>query len=277
MKMKIKYLCMLSALLLLNVSCAKQNNDSVNAPTGSSTAPTEADTPPETTTPTTTTTTTKTTTVTTTAITATTETTAVTTTFPIKKTTPAVTTATPKTTAPPETTAPPPETEAPTEAISLVGLWEYNDYAGNRMEFRNDGSMIAWQDYSSVISFSDGNLIMSNSTTPIEVSGTIATATEGDNLVLSMTAEAGANMDSLQGKFSLNDCMIAETLGNVGRMLWIDGDHVYFGVASSYSVNGNRLTLGSGSQAYDNAIELDGSTLTITTGDGSEDVLIKLQ
>lgn len=145
------------------------------------------------------------------------------------------------------------------------------------MEFRNDGSMVFWQDYSRVISISDGNLIMSNSVLPIEVNGTVVTATEDDNLVLSMTAEAGANMDSLQGKFSLNDCMVADNLGGAGKMIWVNGNELYFGVYSSYSINGDTLTIGKGAEAYDNTISLDGATLTITTGDGSEDILIKKQ
>ena len=279
MNMKIKFLCMLSALLLLSVSCAKETEDSSNIQTDSlpdsSIVPEEMTIEPEETT----TTMTTTTAVTTTAVTVTTaitETTATETTFPFRKTTP-VTTKT--TTAVPKTTTAIPETEPQTESpsISLSGIWEYNDYAGNRLEFRKDGSMVFWQDYSSVIQITDGNLIMSGSTTPIETNGTIATAMEGDNLVLSMTAEAGSNMSTLQGKYSLNDCMVADTLGGAGKMIWIDGDSVYFGVYSSYSVNGNTLTIGTGAQAYNNTIESDGATLTMITEDGSEDTLVKIQ
>ena len=273
--MKIKYLCMLSALLLLNVSCAKKTQDSSNIPMDSlpdsSAIPIETPTAPETTTVTTT----PTKTTTTVTSTATIETTAPTivTTSPTKKTDSVKTTAVPKTTTAPQ---PVPETEA-VETISLSGIWEYQDYVGNRLEFRNDGSMVFWQDYSSVISIANGNLIMSGNTIPIETNGTVATSMEGDNLILSMTAESGTSMSSLQGKFTLNDCMVADTLGGAGKMIWVDGDSVYFGVYSSYSINGDTLTIGKGAEAYDNTISLDGSTLTIITGDGSEDKLVKRQ
>ena len=273
--MKIKYLCMLSALLLLNVSCAKKTQDSSNVPMDSlpdsSAIPIETPTAPETTKVTTTPT--KTTTTVTTTATIETTAPAIVTTSPTKKTDSVKTTAVPKTTTAPQSD---PETEA-VETISLSGIWEYQDYAGNRLEFRNDGSMVFWQEYSRVISISDGNLIMSNSVLPIEVNGTVVTATEDDNLVLSMTAEAGANMDSLQGKFSLNDCMVADNLGGAGKMIWVNGNELYFGVYSSYSINGDTLTIGKGAEAYDNTISLDGATLTITTGDGSEDILVKKQ
>ena len=128
-----------------------------------------------------------------------------------------------------------------------------------------------------MIDIQDGNLIMSGKTIPIEVSGMTATAMEEDNVVLSMTAEPDSDMSTLQGKYSLNDCMIADSLHGSGQLIWIDGDSVYFGKYTVYSVEGETLTIGSGGQAYDNLIASDGSTLTITTGDGSEDILVKLQ
>ena len=292
--MKEKYLYLLSALLIFGVVACSKKDDSPqtehHALPAVSTAPIETTAVMTSTTAVTTTATTTTTAVTTTATTTTTETTSTTetttTTFPFRRTAPVVTTtAIPvTTTAVPEIVDVPepepetePETEIETEAISLVGLWEYDDYAGNRLEFYDSGMMIFWQEYSSVIDIEDGNLIMSGKTIPIEINGIVATAIDDDKTVLSMTAEPDSDMSTLQGKYSLNDCMIADSLRGNGQMIWIEDDNVYFGKYTSYSVEGRTLTIGGGAEAYNNSIDSDGTTLTITTGDGSEDTLVKLQ
>ncbi len=165
---------------------------------------------------------------------------------------------------------------------ALTGTWIYGSDDQIQMEFRQNGTLLCWSNCTDLVRIRNG-IVETNfdeqQSYPLTISENRVYAHDGDAFILDMTAEPGTDAASLQGVYTMNPCLVYDTVTGregVKMLVRLTGDTLYFGFASQYRADGTTLTVMDEEGSFSLQYAFEDGNLQVTDDEGNTDTLIRI-